>query len=229
MTDMPPLIPNPVTVDRNTAAYLPGRLPVQMDVYRRCFPIEAYVMPFVLTVAGAGLIMTAVALPIEAAARGAYWPVKFVLFTAGVGATLLWRGLKMLTGVREHFDHGCVTPAVVVSENPYLIAVYTDLSTYHGMSWPVIKIEAQPLEKARGPRPAVGDRLPTVSLYYGNARQSHWTTFKPIAAACVTDDAAQVERLLAALDAHPDTWRKLERYLPQVPRPFEPGQYNVGD
>ena len=137
-------------------------------------------------------------------------------------ARLLW---WMAVRIQEHFIHGCANPAVVVSMTPPLVAVSGDLTLRRGDHWPVVKIIAQPLDRVRGPRPKVGDRLATVALYYGFYNKPHWDNFFPIVANCVTDDEETLRELMSRLDSEEGAWEELEAHLKQVPTPYRPGLY----
>ncbi len=208
----------PQLVSGDTFASLPGQLTVQYPVWMRCFPAKTVpqLLLLALLLAGAAGLLLATHSPMG------LWPF-------GLGAAALLRRLDFkFRLIREHFQHGCLNPGRVVSLDPPLIAVHTDLSHTAGQSWPAVKVLPQPLGRARGARPRVGDRVATVALYHGSRRRPHWGDFSPIAVQCVTDDAGAVQRALDRLSADPDdVWAALDRGLAAVPTPTTPGLYWV--
>jgi len=136
---------------------------------------------------------------------------------------------KMLNGnyrfAREQFQYGCANPGVVVSVDPYLVAVHTDLTQGGGEEWPVVRIIPQPLEKTSQARFAVGDRVVGVAFYGGDEKLSrrHWVNFNPIVANCVTDDQYALRELYNRME--PKDWQDMEKYVAMLPRPYIPGLY----
>jgi hypothetical protein len=125
----------------------------------------------------------------------------------------------------EQFEHGCANPGVVVSVDPYLVAVHTDLTQGGGEEWPVVRIDRQPLEKTRQARFAVGDRVIAVAFYGGNANVSrrHWVNFTPIVANCVSDDQYALRDLYNRME--PKDWQDMEKYVAMIQTPYVPGLY----
>lgn len=198
---------------------MPGQIKVDLRVWMRCFPQE--VMPRLIRLA----LATAVPVIFLIAAPGSAWGIAaFSFLLIAAQAFALWREATLL---REHFKYGCINAAKVVSANPYLIAVYGDLGLHGGEPWPVIKIMRQPLGKVRGRRMQGGDRLATVSLYYGEYSKPHWDDFQPVAVNCVTDDERAIRDALWRLNRREeeDVWGDLEKYLALVPQPYRPGLY----
>jgi len=208
----------PQLVSKDTFASLPGCLAVQYPAWVRCFPARTVPQIFLLALllAGAMTLLLATHSPLG------LWPF-------GLGAAALVRRLDLkFRLIREHFQHGCLNPGRVVSLDPPLVAVYTDMTHTPGQSWPAVKVLRQPLNRARGARPRLGDRVATVALYCGSRQRPHWGDFSPVAAQCVTDDQGAVRRALARLDADPDdAWAALDRALALVPTPTAPGLYWV--
>lgn len=156
------------------------------------------------------------------------WGVLGMVLTASIAAGLtvfvVW---WQITRIREHFAHGCINPAKIVSAQPYLIAVSGDLGLRHGDPWPVIKIMPQPLARTGGRRMRVGEEIATVALYFGTGDQGHWDGFEPIAVECVTDDPTAIQHATRQLQKSQegDVWDDLEKHLAHVPRPYRPGLY----
>ena len=213
-----PMPPRP-EVDTVTAASLPGRIQVDWLVWGRCFPGET--VPRLLRLA----LVTAIPVAFLIAAPGDAWGLAafFLILIAAQFIALR----RVALDVRNQLQHGCLNAAQVVSVSPYQIAVYGDLTQSGGEYWPVIKILPQPLEKCPGRRMREGDRLPTVSYYYGYHGKPYWDDFKPIAVPCVTGDARAVRDALERINRREDgeTWAGLEAGLALVPKPYKPGLY----
>lgn len=207
----------------------PGRLKVQLWVYYRCFPRVPAAVGACLIVCGAA----------------AFWsPPAWVISGVLVGRLAITDPAR----VKEHFWYGCINPALIVSHDPDLIAVYSDLDAGAG-PYPVVKVLPHPLKRMAGGRPAVGTRLATVALYAGRIRRPparlrsgaagqpdstaavesrlppRWTDFHPLAVNCATADLAEIERVLASIGER--EWEAMAAALPQIPTPPQPGLYPV--
>ena len=124
--------------------------------------------------------------------------------------------------------HGCVNAAVVVSTQPYLVAVVADLDSSGQSPWWVVKIVRQPLATMTGGPPVVGTRLATIATYSGStlsALKSHWDNFYPVVVNCATSDDRAIRRILASIPR--EEWDMLEAGLQQVPTPRKPGRYRI--
>jgi Protein of unknown function (DUF3239) len=188
-----------------SAASNPGQLSPNLFQYFLCFPTFSLVC-FVIILLAAALAAL----------------VHFLFAVVAVLTALLlgWYWFR----VRIKFISGCVNPAVVVSEDPPLLAVGTDLACGSGVNWPVIKILAHPFGRMFGGPFREGDRVPTVALYYGEDGP-HWLDFEPVAAQCVTRNRDEIARMLESIDDA--GWKVLELGLRQIPQPLEPGQYRL--
>jgi len=128
--------------------------------------------------------------------------------------------------VRDHFRKGCANPAVIVSLEPMLIAVSTDLTKGIG-EYPVVKIIKKYLPTACGQVPLVGARLPAVALYQPSPDEDlpHWADFDPRPIDCATGDVDAMQAVMSTFTE--DDWNELTLWLEQVPRPFRCGLYHV--
>jgi hypothetical protein len=128
--------------------------------------------------------------------------------------------------VRDHFLHGCVNPAVIVSVEPMLIAAATDLSTGQG-TYPAIRIFESSLSSVCGQEPKIGTRLATVALYSSgtNEHAPKWDSFDPRPVDCATTDQTVMSHTMNAIDQ--ESWQQLQSWLAYIPRPFQPGLYNI--
>jgi hypothetical protein len=127
---------------------------------------------------------------------------------------------------RAKFISGCTNPAMVVSVDPPLVAVLTDLSMVpSGRQWYYVKVLWQPLHSMTGEGARLGQRLATVATYKQGDSGEHWEDFWPVVVNCVTWTTSDVARVFATISSA--DWRQLETAIQQVPRPFSPGLYEV--
>lgn len=128
--------------------------------------------------------------------------------------------------VRDHFRSGCANPAMVISMDPMMIAVSTDLTKGIG-EYPVVKIIEKSLPAVCGQIPQVGSRLPAVALYESSPDDDlpHWADFDPRPIDCATGD---LEAIRAVMNTFKESdWDELSSWLEQVPRPFRCGLYHI--
>jgi hypothetical protein len=125
--------------------------------------------------------------------------------------------------IRGKYLKGDVCPAVVISAQQNLIAVYTNLAAASRKPHPAIKILKQPL--VRLPEPAYdGMRLATVAYYSGHISWQHWRDFSPEAVACVVHDPEENARVLNSIP--PIDWQALDEWLAGIPV-AHPGLYRM--
>jgi len=185
--------------DRSTASN-PGGLPVQPFRFARHFPYWPVKFAALLLITG-----------FWAVSKPALWPVPLVFLILNI---LFW------TRVRLRFRYGCVNPSVVVSDAPFTLAVYTDLTTGAG-EYPVIKIHPHP--RPSGVRLKVGDKCATVAMYTGDGNADHWENFDPILAHCATGNKAALQHCLESIP--PNEWLRLEAGMKHLPQPLKSGLY----
>jgi hypothetical protein len=162
-----------------------------------------------------------------------FWPAAFCVAAIGGGILAFWHWVGLLILVpallaqfvfwrhqAARFASGCANPAQVVSDKPFLLAVYTDLTT-GDKPYPVIKIVPHP-KKSSTP---LEERCATVSLYRGSGDAEHWEDFEPKLAECATSDEEQVRTLLSRIPE--EEWSALAEGLVQVPRPWKNGIYPI--
>ncbi|MBK9459183.1 MAG: DUF3239 domain-containing protein [Sphingobacteriales bacterium] len=120
----------------------------------------------------------------------------------------------------EHFRYGDSNGGIIVSNNPMLVAVTTDLTKGFG-DYPVIKIIKY---KGKG---KVGDKIGTVALYSASVDDSlkHWIDFEPIPIIYATDNIAEIERAIKSYDE--EQWKQIESRLLQIPKPYMEGLYKI--
>jgi hypothetical protein len=124
--------------------------------------------------------------------------------------------------VFAHFWHGDANPGIIVSTNPTLVAVSTDMRTGYG-EYPAVKIIRAPTRDVEGRQYEVGDHLPTVALYSGSQTNSHWDNFDPRPAQAATSSRRAIRKLLNRFAE--EDWARLESYLRSIPQPYRTGLY----
>ena len=143
-----------------------------------------------------------------------------------VGSILLsWR---MWFKTRFDFVGGCINPGVVVSLDPPIVAVSTNLGRANGglVGTPVIAIDRQPLKYMLGGMPQMGQRVATVATYVpATDVATHWGGCDVKLPACVTRDQAELDRIYQSIDE--TDWLELEQGLRQIPPPLDTGEYRV--
>lgn len=147
-----------------------------------------------------------------------YFWIAACLFLAMNG--LYWQRVK------EHFKHGCANPGVVVSLDPMLIAVCTDLTKGIG-EYPAVKIISKKMGTICGQVPQVGTRVATVALYSASVDENlpHWESFDPRPVDCATTDLNAMYGVMNSFTE--EDWQELASFLSQVEQPFRPGLFPV--
>jgi DNA-directed RNA polymerase subunit RPC12/RpoP len=129
----------------------------------------------------------------------------------------------LLFACRRHWKDGCVNPGVVISTEPFMVAVVTDMSMYpDDFSSPALKIVGgrEPPEGVE-----VGDRLATVAMYKGSSDSDTWSDFDPQPTYTATNDPAQLRQMIDSIADW--EWRALDDAVKQVTAPQKAAIYNV--
>ena len=148
-----------------------------------------------------------------------HWSLWFLATLLLVCNLLYW------VSVRMHFWNGDANPGFVVSDDPVLIAVATDL-TKGVEAYPAVKIFRARFRHTDGRPPRLDDRVATVSGYSpGGADLPHWADFDPLPAEYATGNPVAISALMASFTA--DDWERLGRFLKQVPQPYRTGLYMI--
>ena len=127
------------------------------------------------------------------------------------------------TQLRTQFIAGCVNPGIIVSIQPPLVAIYTDLAK-GGNKFPVVKIEAHPIHRMSTGAAEQDQKITTVAFYESMEDElEHWTDFIPRLTACATSDRRIIQKQLKSIES--DDWANLKAALSQVPKPLTPGLY----
>jgi hypothetical protein len=191
-----------VLLDGNTAASNPGRVSIRPWRYARHFPF----WPTVLLSLLSGFVL------ITVDQRG------FIPLTAVFGLMNVLYWLR----VRVHFGEGCANPGKVLSTQPFIVGIYSDLKA-DGESYPAIKVLEHPAPKGCHYEP--GQNCASVSLYTGLARKGHWKDFEPVLVDCATADAETIGKTVESIPL--EEWSKLEKGLRQLPQPPKAGVYRI--
>ena len=176
------------TLDDNSSAALPGRLNLSRRKYAQYFNRSNWSVTL-----GSSLPWSA-----------RNWPV--------VG-----QYVQHWTYTREHLLHGCLNPAMVISKEKSLLAVYTSLSYTEGEVYPVIKIDRERLDLLDPARVFDGAKFAASSLYgrseEGEA-EGRWGYFQPIVVDCLVDDDLACEFAMQKLKSL--AWQALEIGINQL-------------
>ena len=192
-----------LTVDNRAVASNPGKVTLKSWVWAKNHLGEVLVLKFALIVS---FVLT----------FGASYGFGVMAFMVLSYNVLYWIRKK------EHFKLGDSNGGIIVSANPTLAAVTTDLSKGWG-TYPVLKI----IEYKTSKPVQIGDRIATVALYSASTDDDlpHWIDFHPIPIDYATDDQAEIERALLSYEN--DNWAVIERRIKQIPKPFKVGLYRV--
>lgn len=141
---------------------------------------------------------------------------------------MLWRGHAVKN---QHAREGNVCPAKVVSINPDLVAVATNLSYVADKSFPVIHVKLASFRLFAGEPVRLGERLAMVTSYdLGEGEENHdpnagkffgLMSCDPVRG--MTRNAQTIQRTLDSISE--ESWRDLNHGLKQIPQPPQPGTY----
>lgn len=203
-----------------TAASNPGRLPFNPLCYWRYRPFFAALavgVAILFVVIWAILIFNGHSGSIPTKDGGA---TPIWLFAP---ATLLTLGFYTWLIARK-FQTGDANPGVVVSLDPTLVAVRTDLSKGDG-DFPALKIVRVSLVSTNGEPLQIGTRISTVSNYFDTAGRDalHWGDFDPEPAEYATGDDSSLNRLASSFSKQ--QYLAIAKSLKLVSKPYQPGLY----
>jgi len=150
------------------------------------------------------------------------------IFLAGVvvlfhivplGAVLMFSAavalFQQVREARQKYLQGDVCPAIVLSAQHNLVAVYTDLAAGARKPFPAIKILRQPLQRLAAEPAYDGMRLAAVAQYQGQVQQPHWKDFSPEVVACIVTDQEENARVLNSISEQ--EWQALAAWLAHLP------------
>ncbi len=120
----------------------------------------------------------------------------------------------------KFFWHGCLIPALAVSEDPPLVAAYSNLSQVAEFL-PHVKVQHVRL----GTVPKLGQRVVAVGQYVMPIAGHNWVDFNPVPLTQATASTG----IQAAAEAKlgEDSWQLLEVSLASLPQPITPGLYAI--
>lgn len=128
----------------------------------------------------------------------------------GLATILYW------VQIADFFRCGCLCPAVVVSPERQLVAVYTDLTCGYG-NYPAVRVIRQPMRRMKGGVPPKGTCLAEVAQYTRGKRTEHWETFNPTIVNCATMSQSKIDKAMKSVAE--DEWEPLlnavETYSPK--------------
>ncbi|TWT38354.1 DUF3239 domain-containing protein [Blastopirellula retiformator] len=135
--------------------------------------------------------------------------------------------------VSSYFRDGDTCPGVIVSMEPPLLAVLTNVSADPSFDEPimVIKVQAHKLKTVGGEPAKVGQRIVSAAFYEEDAAEKYpaepkrWGDFFPTPIEYGTSDPAAIDYVKSQVSD--ESWRQLKDGLKQVPRPFAPGIYDI--
>ena len=189
-----------------SAASNPGQMRVNYLQYARCFPKWPLIW--------FGFFVVSILLVLV------HWAFAVLVLAAIAMNVFYWRRVRAL------FIAGCINPGRIVSLEPPLIAVATNLAKGPGADCTAIKVLPHPLARMRDIALRVGEPLGTIAFYGAwTDEATHWNDFDPIAVNAATSSSQEIQRILATLG--PDDWSELDRGLQQLPQPFESGMYRT--
>lgn len=215
----------------------PGKLQINFLLWAQSFSSEFIALLFLLILLSIFLIIINSLFIIgtfQLISKGKLILTGLLQGFAGVSVfnTLLLYGIidtlkelkDLVEPARNKFLYGCINPGTIVSIEPSLVAVFTDLTMDDTKPRHVIKILPQPLEKISKGVPPIGTRLATVALYEGIVANHYWDDFHPQVINCVTNNKPDIERVMKTI---PDwEWEQLEIGLNYIGK-TQPGLYHL--
>ena len=143
---------------------------------------------------------------------------------------LFWLPFLLMLGIvvwyfrsiKFHYTEGCITPARILSVDPPLVAVYSDLSI-SGKSCHAVRLLRQPLHKLP-PHAAKPGPISSISLYFGLHRElgDHWCDILPVITNLATNNIQEINRVYSSIGQ--EEWQWLDWGLKQIPISQSPTQ-----
>ena len=126
------------------------------------------------------------------------------------------------------FEYGCLNPSMIIDIDKGLIATFTNLTNNGSDPTPVVKISQQKLHLIQDKRLYVGQKIPSVSLYFRSLKEPEgnaWGDFEPLLPHYFSESMSECDDLLNRLNDK--QWKCLEFGLEQVQTPTQTGLYHV--
>ena len=151
-------------------------------------------------------------------------PMPELWLLTGILAPLNW---FRWSRTKTHFRFGDANPGVIVSADPPLMAVATDLTRGRG-DYPAVRVVRVNLKEIDGEPLRRGQRLPTVALYGAPAAEQvpYWSNFDPLPVQYADRRPKTVADVMATFE--PEAWQTLKAAVNRLPRPFAAGLYLLG-
>jgi hypothetical protein len=195
------------TLDSETEASNPGNVKVQRTTWFIAYPFWPIVWATVLFL----FVILATLF------HWSFWiPAAILLF-------INWFYWQQVTG---HFAYGDANPGLVVSTNPVLIAVATDLTKGHG-EFPVVKVFQKRIRLINGLPVEIGSRVATVAVYTATSDDNdpYWEDFDPRPVSCATSNQAEIQAVMNTFSKR--DWENLEASIRGLPKPLLPGLHHL--
>ena len=215
----PPLYNKHNPAPNGTYATNPGQILVDNKRWLR-----VYCEPWKFIAAGA---LVVVGTPLLA--YGIILDNFLLLVGIGIVCLALWWLYELLGyGDKERvYIDGDSNPGIVISLNPVLIAVATDLTRGIG-EYPVVKIIKLHWKGRPGFELKEGAEVATIARYEWekNPGDPYWGGFNPHPVQAVADDLDDATPLMNTYMKR--SWENLRNLLVHVPKPYKPGLYRIG-
>jgi len=124
--------------------------------------------------------------------------------------------------LKEHYTADS-NAGLVISTNPNLVAVSTNLTKSDDGNFPVIKVIKYKVRK----NVKFGDKIATVSTYKRDLDDTldHWVDFFPLPVNYATNDINEINN---EINSYPkEQWDNLEKGLMEIEKPYKEGLYKV--
>ena len=171
---------------------------------------------------GFSLLVVAIVIHIPVVPLAVFWTPWCWL---GSSLWFAWLALDYIGSVRL-MQSGDICPAKVISLDPGILAVYTDMSTRPDAAHPAIVVTEVSLKNLSGGKIKVGERLAVSCFYQGEPEfmDQHWTNLsvvEPVRAA--TANVQDVKRTLRSIEE--ELWQCLDTGLASSGNPSKPGVF----
>ncbi|CAN5381868.1 hypothetical protein BH10PLA1_BH10PLA1_07110 [soil metagenome] len=134
--------------------------------------------------------------------------------------------VQIMAGLQKKSVGGDVLPALVIDNDPDLIAILVNLSLdSRKPAWAVKIIKVSLASMADGPA-AIGEQLPVAVTYKPPQVGGVWKDVEPVPVAALTRNRADLQRVLASIPK--SQWQKLDAEL-VVLKFRTPGLHRVGE
>ena len=142
-----------------------------------------------------------------------------ILFPAGATFIYFYDRLR-------HFMRGDANPGIVLTVNPTLIAVATDMSR-NDDPYKAVKVFQTNLKLSTGSTLEVGSVIGTIAQYSASAgNHGHFADFNPVPAELATKNEDYLSSLIDSFDQ--EQYRQAAQAIKHLPQPYRPGLFHIG-